>query len=84
MILLNSSLLCWNVEDVVAADEGVAVFALQLAVHVLLGLELKKIDEFSTNVQIRSSIFTRIKIESLGNYINIMAGLVIITWQNRT
>jgi hypothetical protein len=41
---LNASLLSRDVEDVVAADEGVAVLALQLPVHVLLGLEGRKVN----------------------------------------
>ena len=41
---LDASLLSGDVEDVVAADEGVAVLALQLPVHVLLGLEGRKVN----------------------------------------
>ncbi len=41
---LNASLLSRDVEDVVAADEGVSVLALELPVHVLLGLEGRKVN----------------------------------------
>ena len=42
--VLNASLLGRDVENVVAADEGVAVLALELPVHVLLGLEGRKVN----------------------------------------
>jgi hypothetical protein len=48
--VLDASLLSRDVEDVVAADEGVAVLALQLPVHVLLGLEGRKMNDLIEEV----------------------------------
>ncbi len=60
--VLNASLLGRDVEDVVAADEGVAVLALELPVHVLLGLDERKmnylIEEVSDSRKHHDSIKT--------------------------